>query len=48
MRKNVLISFLVDEGTDLNAIFELQKVLFKLPDEDIERFEVFEVLEVIE
>ena len=48
MKKNVLISFITESETDLQAIFNLRKVLFQLPDSDLEKFDAFEVLDVVE
>jgi hypothetical protein len=45
-KKNVLISFVTDADTDLNAVFNLNKVLNKLSDSELEKFNAFEVLDV--
>jgi hypothetical protein len=45
-KKNVLISFVTDADTDLQAVFNLNKVLNKLNDNDLENFNAFEVLDV--
>ena len=45
-KKNVLISFVTDADTDLQAVFNLNKVLYKLNDNDLEKFNAFEVLDV--
>lgn len=45
-KKNILISFVTDADTDLQAIFNLNKVLHKLNDNDLEKFNAFEVLDV--
>lgn len=48
MKKNILISYVVDAETDLAAIFALQKSLRYLPDSELIKFDAFEVLEVKE
>jgi hypothetical protein len=45
-KKNVLISFVTDADTDLQAVFNLNKVLHKLSDNELEKFNAFEVLDV--
>jgi hypothetical protein len=45
MKKNVLISFVTEAETDLEAVFNLNKILFKLNDNDLEKFNAFEVLD---
>ncbi len=47
-KKNVLISFTTDADTDLQAIFNLNKVLYQLSDSELEKFNAFEVLDVVE
>ena len=47
-KKNVLISFVTDADTDLQAVFNLNKVLQKLSDNELEKFNAFEVLDVEE
>lgn len=47
-KKNVLISFVTESDTDIRAIFALNKVLSSLSDQDIEKFDVFDVLDVEE
>jgi hypothetical protein len=47
-KKNVLISFVTDAETDLQAIFNLNKVFNKLSDNELEKFDAFEVLDVVE
>ena len=47
MKKNVLISFVTEADTDLEAIFNLNKVLYKLSDNDLVKFEAFDVLDVV-
>ena len=44
-KKNVLISFVTDADTDLQAVFNLNKIFAKLSEEDLEKFNAFEVLE---
>ena len=46
MKKNVLISFVTEADTDLDAILELRKVMYKFPKSVLEKFEAFEVLDV--
>ena len=48
MKKNVLISFVTESDTDLGAVFELNKVFLALPDSDLKKFDVFDVLNVEE
>ena len=45
MKKNVLISFITEAETDLEAVFALNKILFQLPDSDLVKFDVFDVVE---
>jgi hypothetical protein len=45
MKKNVLISFIVEAETDLEAVFALNKILYQLPDKDLVKFDVFDVVE---
>ena len=42
----MLISFVTDADTDLNAVFNLNKILYQLSDENLAKFDVFEVLDV--
>lgn len=44
-KKNVLISFVTEADTDLNAIFNLNKILYQLSDENLAKFDVFDVVE---
>ena len=44
MKKNVLISFVTEAETDLEAVFNLNKILFQLPDSDLVKFDVFDVV----
>ena len=48
MKKNILISYVVDVDTDLDAYFALQKSLRNLPDSELDKFDVFEILNVEE
>jgi hypothetical protein len=48
MKKNVLISFVTDAETDLQAIFALNRIMEKLPESDLEKFEAFEVLDAVQ
>lgn len=48
MKKNVLISYVVEADNDLDAYFALQKSLRNLSDEELVKFEAFDVLEVVE
>ena len=48
MKKNVLISFVTEAETDFQAISELRKVMFQLPESIVEKFDAFEVLDVVE
>ena len=48
MKKNVLISFVTEAETELQAISELRKVMFQLSENDVEKFDAFEVLDVVE
>ena len=45
MKKNVLISFITEAETDLEAVFALNKILYQLPDSDLVKFDVFDVVE---
>ena len=45
MKKNVLISFVTEADTDLEAVFNLNKVLYLLPDSELVKFDVFDVVE---
>ena len=47
-KKNVIISFVTEADTDLQAVFNLNKVLHKLSDNELEKFNAFEVLDVEE
>lgn len=46
MKKNVLISFITEADTDLQAVFNLNKVFTKLSESELEKFNAFEVLPV--
>jgi hypothetical protein len=48
MKKNVLISYVVEADSDLSAIFALNKSLSTLPDSELVKFDAFDVLEVSE
>lgn len=48
MKKNVLISFVTDADTDLQAVFNLNKIFQKLSENELEQFNAFEVLDVTE
>ena len=45
MKKVVLISFVTEAETDLEAVFALNKILYQLPDSDLVKFDVFDVVE---
>ena len=45
MKKNILISYVVEADTDLSAIFALKKSLQSLPDNELIKFDAFEILE---
>lgn len=44
-KKIVLVTFVTDADTDLKAVFNLNKVFAKLSEEDLEKFDAFEVLD---
>ena len=44
MKKNVLISFVTEAETELEAVFALNKILYQLPDSDLVKFDVFDVV----
>jgi hypothetical protein len=46
MKKNVLISFVTEADTDLEAVFNLNKILYKLSDEELSQFNAFDVTNV--
>lgn len=48
MKKNILISYIVDTDSDVKAIFALRKSLSNLPESELEKFDAFEVLDVVE
>jgi len=48
MKKNVLISYVVEADTDLNAVFALNKTFLNLPESELVKFDVFDVLDVEE
>ena len=45
MKKVVLISFVTEAETDLEAVFALNKILYQLPESDLAKFDVFDVVE---
>ena len=45
MKKVVLISFVTEAETDLEAVFALNKILYQLPENDLVKFDVFDVVE---
>ncbi len=45
MKKNVLISFVTEAETEIEAVFNLNRILYKLSDEDLVKFDVFDVVE---
>ena len=48
MKKNVLISFVTEADSDMSAIFALNKILFQLSDDNLAKFDVFDVVDVME
>jgi len=48
MKKNVLISYVVEADSDLKAVFALNKSLSSLPDSELIKFEAFDVVDVVE
>lgn len=48
MKKNVLISYVVEADSDLKAVFALNKSLSILPESELIKFEAFDVLDVVE
>ena len=46
MKKNVLISFVTEADTDLQAVFNLNKVFAKLSENELEKFNAFLVEEI--
>ena len=48
MKKNVLVSFVTEADSDLSAVFALNKIMYKLPESDVVKFDVFDVLDVVE
>jgi len=48
MKKNVLISFVVEADSDLKAVFALNKSLSNLPESELVKFDVFDVIDVVE
>ena len=47
MKKNVLISFVTEADTDLEAVFDLNKVFLALPESNLKKFDVVDVLEYL-
>ena len=45
MKKNVLISFVTEAQNELDAIFNLNKILYTLSDENLAKFDVFDVVD---
>jgi len=45
MKKNVLISFITEAETDIEAVFALNKILYQLPESDLAKFDVFDVVQ---
>jgi hypothetical protein len=45
-KKNVLISFVTDANTDLDAIESFNKIMQKLSKDELEKFSAFEVLDI--
>jgi hypothetical protein len=41
----VLIAFVTEAETDLEAVFALNKILYQLPESDLVKFDVFDVVE---
>lgn len=48
MKKNVLISYVVEADSDLKAVFALNKSLSSLPESELIKFEAFDVVDVVE
>ena len=47
MKKNILISYVVDADSDLHAIFALHKSLRYMPDAEIIKFDAFDVVDYL-
>jgi hypothetical protein len=45
MKKNVLISFVTEAETELEAVFALNKILYQLSENDLAKFDVFDVVD---
>jgi hypothetical protein len=45
MKKVVLIAFVTEAETDLEAVFALNKIFYQLPESDLVKFDVFDVVE---
>jgi hypothetical protein len=48
MKKNVLISFVTEADSDLSAVFALNKTFLNLPENELAKFDVFDVVDVVE
>ena len=48
MKKKILISYVCDADTDLSAIFALNKALRSLSENELEKFDVVDVVDVEE
>ena len=48
MKKNVLISYVVEADNDLSAILALRNSLSQLSENELNKFNAFDVLEVVE
>jgi len=46
--KNVLISYVVDVDTDLQAVSNFRKLMYLLPEHVVAKMEVFDVVDVVE
>lgn len=46
MKKEILISYVCDADTDLAAIFALNKALRSLSENELEKFDVVDVVDV--
>jgi hypothetical protein len=48
MKKNVLVSFVTEANSDVDAVLQLRKALIQLPESVLAKIEAFEVLDVAE
>lgn len=48
MKKNILISYVVESDSDLKALFALKTTLMYLPEHELSKFDVVDVLDVVE